>query len=597
VSWNVWQGEDARQILTKILSHISVAPMLFYMDGLKEAYEKGDNRMELQGPERIEYSVSAQSITLLIDVEEQTLVHHSAEVDYLDPKHPLIMVFPAQPLKHGTHYAVAVIGAVDEFGRKLPKTKGMIRVMKSTNSPTRTRWFKKVMPALERAANWYSFAREPESLQLIFDFVTISEESQLGPIRLARDKGLDMVSRWNWQEHVDIVSAHDHECCEDCLIARTVHVDLDVPSFLQKESRYSFLDHHKLQRRHPVTIGKAKALVQIPCSIRNKEKNARAIVEYGHGLFYNRQEVTDRFLQKMANDNGYIMMAMDWRGMSSYDLPIVIKTLIGTPDLFQAVRDNLIQGFVNKLCLQHFSQNGMLELDAFKFDGNKISTAEDSAPTSIFYGISQGGILGAGYVSLAGKTQLIDRGILGVPGTPFALVLTRSLDFAGYDKLMLFNFYNNRHVRILLSLVQMAWDSAEASGHRAGPVAEPIPRLLLQAGLGDPVVPTIAAEALARAMGASTLPNSPRRIFGIPEAPDAGSNGGGNGPDVTLSELLYESEFNSLPLEDTFAKENAVHWCVRVDEAFIQQIEEFINTDRIFDPCIDDECRRECANC
>ena len=27
----------------------------------------------------------------------------------------------------------------------------------------------------------------------------------------------------------------------------------------------------------------------------------------------------------MANDNGYILMAMDWRGMSRSDLPVVIK--------------------------------------------------------------------------------------------------------------------------------------------------------------------------------------------------------------------------------------------------------------------------------
>jgi hypothetical protein len=576
---------------------ISVAPLLFYLDGMKEAHERGSNRMELQGPERIEFSVTSQSLTLLVDVVEQKLVHHSAEIDYLDPKHPLIMVFPAQPLKHGTHYAVAVIGAEDEFGRKLPKTKGMVKVMRSTDSATKKRWVQTVLPSLERAADWYSFANEPESLQLLFDFVTVSEESQLGYIRRARDRALDIVSNWNWQDHVHVTSVIDHDCCEDCLVARTVHLSLDVPSFLERESRYSFLDHRKLQTAHPASIGKAKALIQIPCSIRNSDIETKAIVEYGHGLFYNRQEVEGHFLQKMASDNGYIMMAMDWRGMSSYDLPIVIKTLIGTPDLFQAVRDNLIQGFVNKLCLQHFSQNGMLDLDAFAFDGNKITTVDGNIPASVFYGISQGGILGAGYLSLAGKTQLIHRGILGVPGTPFALVLTRSLDFVSYDVLILLNFYYNRHVRILLSLVQMAWDSAEASGHRAAPITEPIPRLLLQAGLGDPVVPTIAAEALARALGASILPNSPRQIFGVSVGQAANSENEELGPDVTLSELLYEQEFNSLPMDNTFAKENKVHECVRLDKAFVYQVEEFINTGRVIDPCAEDECRRESATC
>jgi len=91
-------------------------------------------------------------------------------------------------------------------------------------------------------------------------------------------------------------------------------------------------------------------------------------------------------------------MAMDWRGMTIFDMPVVVKTLIGNPNLFQAVRDNLIQGFSDKLALQHFSQNGMLEW--LKADGRAIVTKNDERPTSVFYGISQGGILGGGYMAL-----------------------------------------------------------------------------------------------------------------------------------------------------------------------------------------------------
>mmetsp|Transcript_1339 Transcript_1339/g.3786 ORF Transcript_1339/g.3786 Transcript_1339/m.3786 type:complete len:121 (-) Transcript_1339:1326-1688(-) len=98
----------------------------------------------------------------------------------------------------------------------------------------------------------------------------------------------------------------------------------------------------------------------------------------------------------MANENGYVVTAMDWRGMSSFDLPIVIKTLIGKPRVFQAVRDNLIQGYANKFALQHFMRNGLLSIDEMKFDGNMIPTFEGREPSYVFYGISQGGILGAG---------------------------------------------------------------------------------------------------------------------------------------------------------------------------------------------------------
>ena len=291
-----------------------------------------------------------------------------------------------------------------------------------------------------------------------------------------------------------------------------------------------------------------------------------------------------RGVHRMANDYGYILTAMDWRGMSAYDLPVVIKTLIGTPRMFQAIRDNLIQGYANKYALQYFSQNGMLQMDWLKFEGSYLPTFQTRPPVPVFYGISQGGILGAGYTALSGPTHLIKRVILGVPGTPFALVMTRSLDFVGYDSLLLLNFYNNRHVRILLSLVQMAWDSVEASGVMAPPLTEPHPPVLIQAGLGDAVVPTSAAEALARAFNATTVPGNPRTIFGVPASP-----GGSN---VTLTELLYEKEFSSLPLDDTAAKSNSVHVCVRRDEKMIAQIAEFVNTGRVIDPCSEDQCRR-----
>ena len=200
--------------------------------------------------------------------------------------------------------------------------------------------------------------------------------------------------------------------------------------------------------------------------------------------------------------------------------------------------------------------------------------------------------MGGGYVALAGNTTLIDRGILGSPGTPFASVLTRSLDFVGYDTLMLFNFYNNRHVRLLLSLVQMGWDSVEVSGLLSPPINEPLPKLLIQTGLGDPIVPTFACEAMARAMHGHVLPNSPREIFGVSKAEIE------TDPKVVLTELLYEKDYPSLPLDNTPAEENNVHWCVRWDAQLMTQVEVFTNTGEFVNPCSEDQCRRPSSeNC
>ena len=234
-------------------------------------------------------------------------VIHSAEVDYWDATHPVIMVIPSQPLHHQTHYAVAVVNAADRDGNPLAQTSGMKDLLRDRNNQHLSRYTQKVIPALEQAAPWISSADNTESIQMLFDFVTISEQAQIGTIRTVRDIALDVVKdpRWDWQHHVETVSVEDYNCNEEgATIARTVHIALDVPWFLKStHSRYSTLDHFAIDQGRHVTIGKAKGMIQMPCSVKNAAygdskngKAVRAIMEYGHGLFGNRGEVQDGFL-------------------------------------------------------------------------------------------------------------------------------------------------------------------------------------------------------------------------------------------------------------------------------------------------------------
>jgi hypothetical protein len=306
----------------------TMAPILFYMDGLKEAHERGENIYKLQGPERIEQSVTSNSITLLLDVFAHKLVHHSAEIDYLDQERPMVMIFPSEPLIHNRHYAVAVLNAADAEGRRLPPTMGIEKVFHQTNSPQRTRFRERVIPALEAAASWFSFQKDPKALQLLFDFHTISESSQLGMIRGVRDATMNHLGGkaanwqannnagkgdgvWDWRQHARAIDVQDWDC-EDPhnpsrMIARTIHAEIDVPWFLTKfgaGGRSAFLDRKAVESGTPVTLGQAKFIVQIPCSVRNAAlghsggKPLRSIMEYGHGLFANRAEVKDYFLSR-----------------------------------------------------------------------------------------------------------------------------------------------------------------------------------------------------------------------------------------------------------------------------------------------------------
>ena len=199
----------------------------------------------------------------------------------------------------------------------------------------------------------------------------------------------------------------------------------------------------------------------------------------------------------MANDEGYIMIASDWRGMSMFDLPVIAKVLISDLNVMKAVGDNVKQGYANKAAIQHFCRHKLMDLLDFALD-EQVLRLPNEAIRFIFYGISQGGILGGGYSALLGGKDLIDGTVLVSPGSPFALLMSRSTIFPMYHDLMLLNLYHSRFVRIVISMMQMAYDSVEVTGILATPFEEKYPKTLIQAGLGDTIVTTYGAGETLR---------------------------------------------------------------------------------------------------
>lgn len=539
------------------------------------------------------------------------------------------MLIPAQPLRHGTHYAVAIVSATNVNGERIPPTSGMKQIWNRAVSPSegicirdsnrRRRYLDVLLPSLYKAAPWIAATHTPhttDDIQLMFDFMTMSRDS-LQTIERVRDATLEAIDSWK-NHSMEVVKIENNNCHDpETLIARTIHGRIQVPWFLESYTRNSFLSMTRLPfHGSRLPTGWAKFSVRVPCSLREAalgssnvtnrvSRRLRAVIDYGHGLFFNRGESFEYSLARLAEDNGYIIMAMDWRGMSSFDLPVVMRTLLGQPSLFQATRDNIYQGYANKIVLQHYAKHEMLVADWLRFPTSRCRLCplksiplsnETEYPAFVFWGASQGGILGAGYTTLIGTTYLIDRGILGVPGTSFSLVLSRSAEFGTYESLLIRNFHSTRQIRLILSIVQLGWDPVEAAGQLAPPLPpDAFPRILLQSALGDPVIPREATEALARAYNASVLSNSPRtHIFGVPMTNMSSSS------HVIWTELLYQEAYGSLPVvSNRFPPQTSVkvHACVRQDCPLIGQIATFINMGKIIDPCWEDGCLRTSISC
>jgi hypothetical protein len=224
---------------------------------------------------------------------------------------------------------------------------------------------------------------------------------------------------------------------------------------------------------------------------------------YGHGLFGEATEVEAGNVEAMANEHNFVFCATDWIGMSTSDVP---SALVATAELssFPTLPDRLQQAALNFLFLGRLMKhpNGLSSHAAFRdVLGNPVFDAGN-----VFYdGNSQGGIAGGMVMAVA---QDIRRGVLGVPGMNYSTLLTRSVDFDVYS-IGLYAAYQNELERpLIFSLIQMLWDRGEPNGYAHHMTDDPLPGtpthdVLLHVAFGDHQVANVAAEVLARTVGAS----------------------------------------------------------------------------------------------
>ncbi len=302
---------------------------------------------------------------------------------------------------------------------------------------------------------------------------------------------------------------------EDANGFRTIWATITVPAYVDYYSRDGLLSPcgQRLVEGYSdlaCELVEEGVVIRIPPSVLSGKVQLTTLVQYGHGLFANRAEMLDRdFLDEMSNDNGWIMVATDWKGMSVGYLPTVARMLLSenVVSSFANLINNLGQAFVvGDLLMSHLRESWMVytSTQTRLMDGEK-------APVSCFYGI-----LGAAYISFNSE---FSRSVLSESGSPFALLLPRSRDWKPYLSILKLNLANAIDVQLLLVLWQSHWDSAEAGGWLAAPREEGYAtRVLIQEGLGDGTVSNLGSMGLARAFNAVAIQPLNQSMFGIPFA-------------------------------------------------------------------------------
>ena len=576
--------------------------IMFYMDGMKEADGKGFmNNTQLVGHEEIELSTTSRSMTLLLDMDTKELVPHFAEIDYYDEERPLVIIQSSKTLTRNRRYAIALIDAADVDGSKLPVSDYLNLLLNnesdahhnlSLSEKRRGLYYRnEVIPTLSNAAPWISTDR----IQTMFDFHTASENGQLGNTRKIIESTLDIVASENWggwgDHNIRVVQMVDYAdtCNSDGHdIGRIIDIVVDVPDFMHGNTRTKVLNEEDVRLGKTKNTAPFDVVIIVPCSVVSGSVAVSATVDCGHGFLGSRQEIRHQgYLTKAANQNGYILFASNWRGLCFLDFPVIVKAFIANPNELNSVTGNIMQGYANKAAVQHFVNNALFDMEFMTFNGSPVHISKDASVRHVFYGISLGGIFGSAYTTLVSRTnsQLLDGSVLTSAGSPFSLLISRSAIFPGYEFLLSKNLHHKRHIRIFISLMQIYFDAIDGptiglSGSRPNQRI----KTLLQSGLGDHVVSSLAFEHMGRDYGASAFASNPRKIHGI-QAMDSESN-------VCATEMMYTQPYAQLPKRNVVHSVGTsnVHLCTRSAEPFVLQLIEFVNNGNFLDVCSDHEC-------
>lgn len=489
----------------------------------------GATGVELGGPADIEQSLSESSPTILLDAQSGELVAHFAEIDSRArfPEERATMIRPVVRLRDDARYIVAFRNLTNEEGEIIEASPEFAALRDGTPSEeesieARRDLYDDIFEKLE-AKGW---ARN--EIQMAWDFNTASDENNTRWLLHMRDTAFELIEEdGGFQYTIDSVEADtDEGAIDPTNIAFRIFGTFRVPLFMSSPDPGSLL---LLDETETPMVNEDMPWVDIPFEvlIPQSAKDAPApIIEYGHGLFGEKEQIQSGHFRSFMNQYNYIFVGADLQGMSSPDVDAVIEALgTGSFSGIQTMWDRLHQGYLNHLVLLRMMKTSFAEDETF---GQYVKGDE-----AYYHGISQGGIMGS--VILATSPD-IDRGALGVMGMPYSLLVFRSVDFDRFLTLIRLYYPDRRTNQLLLGMGQMPWDRVEPMGYAHHVTENTLPgvnpkEVLMRAAIGDHQVTTLGAHILARTMDAPLLDSGlqdagiRREIWGLEkvESTDSGS--------------------------------------------------------------------------
>jgi len=460
---------------------------------------------------------------LLLDAEtgERQLIWTELDTNATENKSRNFYIRLGKNLKNGHRYLVVLRNLKDSSGKTIQAPAGfrLYRDNQRTNNPLvekRRNQYEKDFALLRKE----KISRS--SLYLTWGFTTASTENLTGRALSIRNRAFAELGDPNLADGVIQGSAPTFTITESLdnpdgegQLARRIRGTFEVPCFLDVvgcKTGFSFkLDDQGL----PIRIPGNTFTARFQCNIPSSSVSGGLVVQkarpslYGHGLMNEFNEANALNVRQLGNENGVMVCATDWTGLSSSDngnpfyddYPTAIAAL---QDLskFPAIPDRFQQSYVNFMFLGRLMihPDGFTDAPAFDFSGESVI---DTSQLS-YYGNSQGGMQGGALTALAPD---FTRSVLYVPAINFSTVLERSTDFDDFVVVLNPSYPKRIERPLILSLVQMTWDRGEPNAYANNMTSNPLPgtpahKVMIAMAYGDHVVANVATEVQARTIGA-----------------------------------------------------------------------------------------------
>ncbi len=464
----------------------------------------------------------AGMVVINADTGERHLIWAELDANASTVDGQALIIRPARNFEEGQRYIAAIRGARDGFGQLLPVNPLFAAYRDGTNTGIEVLELRR--PAMEDIFDRLGRAGiERDELTLAWDFTIASQQSLTGRLLAIRDDAFARLDGGAPRFTVDQLGIEIDGAPREGL-SRGISGTFEVPNYLDQPggvpgSRFHY-DSDAADAVPTVRDGNDVFTARFRCQVPESTvadfddpdstvTPARAAL-YGHGLFGEGPggEFRAGNVRAMQNEHNILFCATDWYGMATEDFMAgVMHNILADIGQFPRQVDRSQQGLLAQMFLAELLRHpeGFASHPAFRH-GPDDSLLFD--PSEVFYdGNSQGGILGGALVATAPN---IHRGVLGVPGSNYSLLLRRYGPFAERFGFILYEAYRDELDRSLVfALMQMLWDRAENNGylsHLAGRHLPDTPTekaVLLHVALGDYQVTHWSAEIMARTIGAA----------------------------------------------------------------------------------------------